>query len=75
MKIIHSGEEEGGWSEEERIKYRWVKLVSGAMSNQDDYFKEGDPCKCDPVPTDPAGGVLCRPGPDPGQHRRQDQGA
>ena len=45
------------------------------MSNQDDYFKEGDPCKCDPVPTDPAGGVLCRPGPDPGQHRRQDQGA
>ena len=22
MKIIHSGEEEGGWSEEERIKYR-----------------------------------------------------
>ena len=22
MKIIHSGEEKGGWSEEERIKYR-----------------------------------------------------
>ena len=45
------------------------------VRDHDDDMKEGDPDERYPVSPDPVGGDHSHSGPDPGQHRRQDQGA